>query len=412
MRRLLLLLLVIAGATAVAVWAHRDPGYLLLARGAWSVEMSLTVAVVAALLAFVLGYLLVRLAANLVDAPGTLRHWRRRRRTLRGMELLRRGEIEFAEGHWPAAERHLERAARRGTHSLPAWIGAARAAQRQHAHQRRDDYLNRAHRSEPDADLAVLLTRAELQLAHGQYEESLASLLHLRSLAPRHRYVLALLARLYRAQEAWRELAELLPELRRRQALTDDELVELERRTWAHRLEQAEAGGRREELLEVWDAIPRQRRNEAALIGRYAAALHRLGSGGDAEVVLRRWLRHHWDPAVVRLYGLVHGADPADQLKTAEKWLHGHEGEADLLLTLGRLSFRRELWGKARHYLETSLAAESRVETHRELAVLLERLGETEAAGDHWRRGVEAALAAGSGDATVPQSPAGSKASA
>ena len=411
MRRLLLLLLVIAGATAVAIWAHRDPGYLLLARGPWSVEMSLTVAVVAALFAFIVGYFLVRLAANLLDAPGTLRHWRRRRRTLRGMGLLRRGEIEFAEGRWPAAERHLVRAARRGTHSLPAYIGAARAAQRQHAHERRDDYLNRAHRSEPDADLAVLLTRAELQLAHGQYEESLASLLHLRSIAPRHRYVLALLARLYRAQEAWAELADLLPELRKRQALGDEELVQLERTTWAHRLEKAEAGGRREELLDVWDAIPRQRRSEAALVGRYAAALHRLGSGGDAEVVLRRWLKHHWDPAVVRLYGLVHGADPAHQLSVAEKWLRGHEGEADLLLTLGRLSFRRELWGKARHYLETSLKAEPRVETHRELAVLLERLGEAEAAINHWRHGVEVALVAGNSDLAA-QSPAGSKASA
>ncbi|SFD81104.1 HemY protein [Thiohalospira halophila DSM 15071] len=411
MRRLLLLLLVIAGATAVAIWAHRDPGYLLLARGPWSVEMSLTVAVVAALFAFIVGYSLVRLAANLLDAPGTLRHWRRRRRTLRGMGLLRRGEIEFAEGRWPAAERHLERAARRGSHSLPAYIGAARAAQRQHAHERRDDYLNRAHRSEPDADLAVLLTRAELQLAHRQYEESLASLLHLRSIAPRHRYVLALLARLYRAQGAWTELADLLPELRKRQALGNEELVELERTTWAHRLERAEAGGRREELLDVWDAIPRQRRSEAALVGRYAAALHRLGGGGDAEVVLRRWLKHHWDPAVVRLYGLVHGADPAHQLSVAEKWLRGHEGEADLLLTLGRLSFRRELWGKARHYLETSLDTESRVETHRELAVLLERLGENEAAIKHWRRGVEAALATGSDDLAA-QSPAGSKASA
>ena len=408
MRRLLLLLLVIVAATGLAVWAHHDPGYLLLARGPWSIEMSLTVAVVAALFAFVVAYLLVRLAANLLDAPGTLRHWRRRRRTLRSMGLLRRGEIEFAEGRWPAAERHLLRAARRGTHALPAYIGAARAAQRQHAHDRRDDYLNRAHRSEADADLAVLLTRAELQLAHGQYEESLASLLHLRSLSPRHRYVLALLARLYRVQEAWRELAELLPTLHKREALADEELVELERTTWARRLEQAEAGGRREELLDVWDSIPRQRRNEAALLGRYAAGLHRLGGGGDAEVVLRRWLKHHWEPSVVRLYGLVHGTDPAEQLTVAEKWLRGHEGEADLLLTLGRLSFRRELWGKARQYLEASLAAERRVETHRELAVLLERLGEAEAAVDHWRRGVQLAL----GGDPAAQSPAGSKASA
>src|SRR5690606_17816810 len=85
--------------------------------------------------------------------------------------------------------------------------------------------------------------------------------------------------------------------------------------------------------------------------------------------------------------GLVRGADPARQLSSAERWLTDHAHDATLLLALGRLALRNELWGKAREYLEASFANRRDIQTCAELVRLLEHMGEQQAAQKILRHG-------------------------
>ena len=71
-------------------------------------------------------------------------------------------------------------------------------------------------------------------------------------------------------------------------------------------------------------------------------------------------------------------ADPRRQLALAESLLERHPREPELLLALGRIALRNQLWGKARDYLESSLKLAARPDTCAELARLCEHLGETE----------------------------------
>ena len=66
-------------------------------------------------------------------------------------------------------------------------------------------------------------------------------------------------------------------------------------------------------------------------------------------------------------------------------------GEAELLLTLGRLCVQRELWGKAQSYLEASLATRPTQAAHVALARLFERLGRQDEAGRHFRASADLA---------------------
>ena len=59
-----------------------------------------------------------------------------------------------------------------------------------------------------------------------------------------------------------------------------------------------------------------------------------------------------------------------------------------LLLALGRISLRNELWGKARDYLEARLRFDHRPETCAELARLLAQLGDTESSNRLFQQGV------------------------
>jgi len=139
--------------------------------------------------------------------------------------------------------------------------------------------------------------------------------------------------------------------------------------------------------------VPRNLKREPRLLQSYVNARLQYEDSSDCEPLLRRALRRSWDEELVRLYGLVEGASPGKQVQFAERLLSDHPGEAVLYLTLGRLCKKHSLWGKARTYLEESLARRATVEACQELAQLLEQQGEHSAAGAYFQRGL--ALATG-----------------
>lgn len=397
MKTLLGILVVLIASVAVALTAREDPGYILVTRGDWTVETTLTLFIVAAALLFIAAYLLVRLAANTASMPRRVRSWRQRRRELKARRSTRKGLIELAEGRWRSAEKHLVHYADFGDAPLLNYLGAARAAQKQGAEKRRDHYLFLAHQAMPDAELAVGLTQAEVQISQGQWEQALATLMHLRAIAPKNAHVLTLLKRLYERLNTWSDLLELVPALRKHKVLDEEQINAIEKKAHRELLAQAGGTGRLDQLRETWMQIPKHLRQDPEMIGDYVQRLIQIGQGGEAERLLRDALRQQWEPSLVRLYGEVEGDDQARQLTLAESWLKGHERHPDLLLTLGRLAARNQLWGKARSYLEASAGAEPRPETFRELGELLEQMGEQEEARHCFRRGLNMAAGTGKG---------------
>ncbi|MEX0607715.1 MAG: hypothetical protein WD138_06750, partial [Halofilum sp. (in: g-proteobacteria)] len=242
----------------------------------------------------------------------------------------------------------------------------------------------------PEADVAVSLTQAELQLAHHQTEHALATLTRLRSLAPQHTYVMKLLARLYVELEDWERLSDLLPELRRRKVFNAERLERLERATALGRIDQA--GADEQALATVWESLSRTTRGDGAVLHAHVQQLLRAGAHELAERRLRQHLGRQWDETLVRDYGLVQLEDPARQLDQAETWLRDHGRSPMLLLTLGRLSVRNQLWGKARIYFESSIGSQPHAEAYFELAALLDQLSEPEAAREQYQAGLSLAL--------------------
>lgn len=402
MKYLFYLLGLLVVAVGVGLVAHNDPGYVLINYGQWSVESSLTLLVVVVVVGFLLLYGGIRLFVATYALPRRLRQWRRERRALRAQHATVRGMTLLAEGQWQKAERELTRRADKCEAPLLNYLAAARAAQQQDEEARRDHYLSMAHSVASGAELAIGVTQAELQMVSGQLEQALATVMHLRSVAPKNAHVLQLLQQLYERLGSWNDLLALLPELRKRKVLEDGAADQLERHAFGVLLTGAQQEGKLDQLHALWERVPRTLRQQPALLGLYVQGLSVLKNGDEAEELLREAIRREWDAELVRLYGLVEGKNAVQQLTTAEEWLKRHERHPLLLLTLGRLAVRAELWGKARSYLEASVGMEARPETYRVLAELLERLGEEETARDYYRKGLVAATGEGKAGPVVP----------
>jgi HemY protein len=122
--------------------------------------------------------------------------------------------------------------------------------------------------------------------------------------------------------------------------------------------------------------VPRATRKLPQSIATYARALSQSGDESNAEKVLREALDDRLEPALVRLYGELVLPEPLAPLERVEAWLRNSPEDPDLLAASARLALRAELIGKARSYLEASLARRPTPENALLYAELLEQLGE------------------------------------
>ncbi len=395
MKFLIYVVLALGGAIVLTRVAQEDPGYVLISRSPWTVEMSLVLFAVVVVVAFAAAYFVLRSLGGARRVPAALGRWRQGRAQQRALRASVRGYLNLIEGDWTRAEKHLLPTGPVSSGSPPVlnYLAAAYAAQQRGELGKRDRYLARARRGDPDSGLAVDLTEARLRVQSGQSEKAVTILKRLQERAPKNIPALRLLAEVYGELADFEGLLALLPAARKAGAYTMSELDELELRAHRSRLEAAPAGAKDGDALErVWQSLKSSQRRHPRLIAAYAGRLLGEQRMDECETLLRSALRREWHSELAYLYGLVRASNASAQFKTAESWVEGHGSDRDLLLTLGRLAIQNRLWGKARSYLEASIGQGGRPEAYRELGRLLEQLGETDQALECYRNGMERAV--------------------
>lgn len=400
MKRLLwivLTLLVVAAVASLLIFGvpvSGQKGYVLIAFESFRYESTLWSFVLLLVALWLLVYV-IRLAVRvLATGGGLVNPWSRLHNNRRARIAARRGYVELVEGHYPSALRHLKRAADTGEEPLAYYLGAARAAHSLGRHEESDDLLETALNQQPQAELAIALQHADMQLERGERGAALETLQVMRSRFPQQHQVLRQLKQAYLQAEDWSGLVGLLPELAKAGVLGNAELSVLEQMAWRGRLQQVaqqkqgDNAATLRALQEVWSAMPSSLHKSTELLAAYVEQLRQAGADVQAEELLRTGMKQQYDVTLARLYGLLQGADAGRQLKTAEGWLKEHPDDAGLLLTLGRLCLRNQLWGKAKDYLESSLRFQRHPETCAELAHLLAQQGELSRSNELYQEGL------------------------
>ncbi len=363
---------------AGALLAHfllADPGYVALRFGGTLIEMP----AVTFVLGVIASYFLIRLVVKLLASRRLWREAQQERRLQKARRSLARGLMQMSEGEWSAAEDTLSRSARDAEQPAAHYLVAARAAELQGAHQRRDDWLARALDIAGERRAPVLVMQAELLLKHQQLDAALATLEQLENCGEQNARGLLLLARIYRQTGAWEKLQTLEPRLRNTRGIdthvADDTVAQI----YLDRLK-AQAATSRDELARAWKSTPKSLARRPEIVIAYARAAMACDDHAAAEVALRELLDEQWDEAAVLAFGELEPAEPLVTLERAERWLPDHRNDAALLLTCARLSMQAELYGKARSFLETAIAIRPRLEAYQLLAELMEQLGERDRA--------------------------------
>ncbi len=333
-------------------------------------------------------YFIIRILMRVLRAPSQFGEAVGRQRVERAQKKMTQGLIEMAEGNWAKSERLLSQGAGSSETPLLNYLNAARAAQLQGAHERRDNWLKLAYEQDTDAGNAVLLTKAQLQIDHDQFEEALATLRRVSDNEPGHRQALALLSSIYSRLGDWDALREMLPQLKKKKAMNPEALNAITRRAYIESIKKIGVTGDEAGLASLWDATPAPLKKQSAVLHAYITALTDSSQAAAAEKTLRKALAAEWNTELILDYGRLEGPDASKQLSVAEGWLKTHANDAELLLTAARLAMRNELWGNARSYLESSISINPRVESYHLYGQLLEKMGESEGAAIAFRSGL------------------------
>ncbi|MBN8922978.1 MAG: heme biosynthesis protein HemY [Rhodanobacter sp. 68-29] len=366
--RWILLLVVVAALAAFGWhWVAVDPGYVLVRLHGWRVQTTVVAAVIILLLAW----------AALVTAWRLLR-WpfgalsRRHRRLSR--KRLAEGLIALMEGRHGDAERDLNRASRLDALRGVSLLASAEASSRRGEHGRALEILAEASQAAPQA---ARVLRARVLRRDGKSAEALALLApdaDKGALPPGGWRELALSA--LAAGDTRRALSALEP-LQKSGALGARSYTMLEAKVLAAAIDAAPDGAA---LNTLWSQLPKTQRRATAAIDAYARRAAGFGLVLPAMDELESALRREWSPELVEAYGVLAGGDLDARLRRAEGWLAQHPNDPALLLAVGRICVRSRLWGKARQFLERSLA-------------LQPGAGAWEALGDAWQGQGDAAQA-------------------
>lgn len=382
----LLLVLLILGYQHLA--SEGNAGYVIIGIGSWVLETSLYVVIVGVLLSFLLINLAIRLANTAAKLPSAMKRKNSVQRVKKSQEALVAGLIETAEGNWEKAERNLIRHAADSGTPLVNYLIAARAAHARGANELREEYLTLAHRSAPEAEMAIALTRAELQLSSRQFEEALETLTTVNQMAPTHAGVLRLLHQAYVQTENWEALHRLMPHLRNTKVMLEAEVKLLELSTYTELLKEKAKTRDAAAIREIWRHVPIHIRDMPGVVAIYAAAMIDAGAGGEVEEEVRLSLGKDWNETLLVLYGCLQTQDPVKHFQSAQAWLAPHPEDAVLLRVLSKLSLRTGSYLEAQDYAQRSLRQLESLEAYRLLGEIHHAKGDYVQASQFYKKGL------------------------
>ncbi|NNC98240.1 MAG: hypothetical protein HKN88_09245, partial [Gammaproteobacteria bacterium] len=205
-------------------------------------------------------------------------------------------------------------------------------------------------------------------------------------LSPGHKQSLRLQAKLYERLEDWGMLRGLVPRLRQYQAYKKAEIDQIALLANKEILIDATAA---EQLQAAWDSLDKTTKTQPKLIATYARGLLQHGQAKQAEAVVNQALKKHWDESLLDCYADLSGMDANKQLSQVENWLKKRGESAKLLQVAAKLCVRVKLWGKARSYIESSLAMQASPESYQLHGELLQHLGEVNEASESFKKGLQ-----------------------
>jgi HemY protein len=373
MKRTMTVLLVIV---ALAVWlgtlAARDPGYVLVSYDGATVQSGLWVMLALVTAAIFATYYTIRLFAAGFSMTGKVQRWSQTRKKNRSTNQTGRGLIYLQEGNYARAEKFLVSGAQHHDVSAVNYIAAARTAEARGDAEKRESYLRLALEADPQANLAIGVTAAEMALERGEYQQAIELVNEL----PQNQRSLKIKRKALFGLNEWESLQSLIPALKK-VGDADVDLLERDVMIQVLRLHHKTSI----EKLKLYKKASALIRSDLSVV---LELVKWTQDESELEPLLRQYINASWQSQVVEKYADMGPATVQRRLKAANKWLKLHDGDGALYYCIGKLSESLGKQDEAQIAYQKGVELGNRQAT-KSLANLLAFKGDFEKSNEYYR---------------------------
>lgn len=380
MIRIIILVAVMVAGLMFGPEASGNKGYVLIALGNYTIESSVTSAVILAILFYGALLLVEWILGRVFGLRRKTLGWYGSRRRRKANQQTVAATLAMAEGQYSQAEKLLIKGASNSDTPLLNYLSAAKAAQARGDDARRDQYLQKAQEENPKAELALTLTQTQLQIEQGQYDTALATLESVYALNPRHPMVLDQLRQVHQARQDWSALCDLIPVLHKVGKLTPKQEEDLLQQAWSGRLQQAAES--LDTLKATWQELPRKLRLEPELLVCYGDMLCQLGADGEAATLWQEALRKQAMPQLLARLPRLR----LDNYQPLLAQLQKMQGQPEVDTALAQLYLLSGQLDEAQKLLEQEVARAPSAAAYHALGQLMDKRRLTNKANEYYRQ--------------------------
>ena len=401
MKALIWLVVLFAGAAAVAVLTHSYPGNVFIIIGDELRRVSLNTFILTTVVFVVVLYLLLSLLGRMVSIPGGMRRYGQRRRSAKVADALNEAGQAFFEGRFQKAQSEAEKVLKNkecGDAAPLALMLAAYSAEQTNDDAAKQGYLQRLAALPESMQLSRYLLEAESALERYDYEAAQISIDAARKLNPGLTRLLQLELRMAVDQKDAMKVLRLTEQLGKAGALSATELQQYQWVAYRQLLAQCHDA---KALKTCLKRIP-EADQKGGLSVEIAERFQQLGLYAQAA----KWAKTHYplnrDVALLNVLfessASLSDKEQQQAFEAADGWLKTYREDTDLLLALGEAAYQRQLWGKAQSYLEASLSQQPSIQAHLALAKVFKATEQKALAEQHQAAALALVEQAGSWD--------------
>jgi HemY protein len=383
--RIFLFVALIMGGIA-GTWIKNLSGLLIIVSDKTSYEIRLWFAISILFLLFLFMSFLLQLIRNIFVAPFKVNRWNIYRRWKNAQKKRLQALLLYSKGNWRMAEKKMMSATKYSEEKWLNYLVAAKAADHQHADDRREAYFRAAYHVAPYADLAIGMEQAELYLKNAHYEHALAILTQLKKKYSTHSSLLRLLALAYRSLNDWPSLVQLLPLLKKKSVYLPEQLNELETMSIRCFLLEEDQKTSKYSLKERWKILAPYLQLKEKHHRLYIHLLILNKEMDLAETLIRPYFKKLSNEKMIALYYTIRSKRPAQHFDYLKAYaLRFKQTSMTLHLALGITAYYAEQWTEAECYLKKSLNDEKTIEGHFFIGKTYEQLNNQTLAHDYFQ---------------------------
>jgi HemY protein len=285
----------------------------------------------------------------------------------RSKKLKLQGSLAYINGQWQLAGKKLAKAAKNSESPFIDYVMAAKANLAMNQIAAAAEQAKLAEQCKDFDAVTYALLELDIAIANNDAEQQEQHLLHMLVEHGEHYSVLSKAIEIFRAQKKWRAIQNLLPSIKKRHVLNEQEYANLLADMAIGMMPTFTKIEQRKELAALWKQVAKVHDRDD-VVKEYCAALVRMQEVQDAQKTIEIYLKRQWSDVLIEQLSTLSGVDNAKQLTLVESFLNEHTNSPALFMALGVINRKQGLLAKAKEHFLRSIQLRPSVKAYEYLA--------------------------------------------